>query len=84
MDLAIGICLGSSIQVLLFVTPLLVVVGWIIQKPLSLCFPLLDIAILFLSVFVVTQVIADGESNWLEGLMLLFGYLIIGITYAYV
>ncbi|KAI8909573.1 Sodium/calcium exchanger protein-domain-containing protein [Gorgonomyces haynaldii] len=82
MDLAIGVSLGSSMQISMFVTPLLVLIGWMIGQPLTLIFPIIDVAVLFISILVVNHTLADGESNWLEGLMLLVGYLIIAIAYA--
>ena len=68
-------------QISMFVTPLLVLVGWIIDQPLSLDFPVIDVAVLFITILVVNHTIADGESNWLEGFMLLVGYLVISTAY---
>ena len=70
LDLALGVALGSSLQIALFVTPSLVVVGWIINQPMSLCFPPFDAVVFFLSVLVVNGLVMDGESNYLEGGML--------------
>lgn len=63
MDLAIGVALGSSLQISIFVTPLLVIIGWIINQPLTLNFPIIDVAVLFISILVVNHTLADGESN---------------------
>ena len=71
MDLAICVALGSSLQIALLVTPLLVILGWIIDRPMSLCFAPFDTIVFFLSVLVVTGLIQDGDSNYLEGAMLL-------------
>jgi Ca2+:H+ antiporter len=81
MDLAIGIALGSSLQISVFVTPLLVVVGWVIGQPLGMDFPIFDIAVVFITILVVVNLINDGESNWLEGFMLLISYAVIGYGY---
>lgn len=70
MDLAIGVALGSSMQIALFVTPTLVLLGWIVQQPMSLSFDPFGAIVFFLSVIVVTGLISDGESNYLEGAML--------------
>jgi len=70
MDLAIGVALGSSMQIALFVTPTLVLLGWIVQQPMSLSFDPFGAIVFFLSVIVVTGLIQDGESNYLEGAML--------------
>ncbi|KAI8896719.1 Sodium/calcium exchanger protein-domain-containing protein [Globomyces pollinis-pini] len=81
MDLAIGVSLGSSLQISMFVTPVLVIAGWIFNVPLTLDFPIFDLAVLFVSINCVTHLINDGQSNWLEGLMLLLGYFIVAIGY---
>ncbi|KNE66787.1 calcium/proton exchanger [Allomyces macrogynus ATCC 38327] len=81
MELALGVAIGSSMQIALFVTPLLVVVGWIINQPMTLYFELFDTAVLFIAVLVVNYLIADGRSNWLEGVMLLATYLILAIAF---
>lgn len=69
MDLAICVALGSSLQVALLVTPLLVILGWLIDQPMSLCFAPFDTVVFFLSVLVMTGLISDGDSNYLEGAM---------------
>jgi Ca2+:H+ antiporter len=74
LDLALGVALGSSLQIALFVTPSLVVLGWIINQPMSLCFEPFDAVVFFLSVLVVNGLVSDGESNYLEGAMLVGTY----------
>ena len=69
MDLAICVALGSSLQVALLVTPLLVILGWVVDQPMSLCFAPFDTIVFFLSVLVMTGLISDGDSNYLEGAM---------------
>ncbi|KAI9188185.1 hypothetical protein H9P43_002576 [Blastocladiella emersonii ATCC 22665] len=81
MDLALGIAVGSSMQIALLVTPLMVVVGWIISQPMTLFFETFGTAMLFISVLVVNYIIQDGASNWLEGAMLLGAYAIIAVAY---
>lgn len=81
MDLAIGVAIGSSLQIALFVTPFMVLMGWAIDVPMSLYFSTFETAVLFLSVFITNIVILDGESNWLEGAMLLCTYLIIALAF---
>lgn len=83
MDLAIGVAVGSSLQIAIFVTPFMVLVGWIIDIAMSLYFSTFETAILFVSVFITNLVILDGESNWLEGAMLLSTYLIIALAFFY-
>jgi Ca2+:H+ antiporter len=69
MDLAINVAIGSSMQIALFVTPFLVILGWIIGKPMSLRFETFETVVFFLSVLVVNYLIQDGKSNYLEGAM---------------
>lgn len=83
MDLAIGVALGSSMQIALMVTPFLVIVGWIVNIDMSLVFSLFETVVVFASAFVVNQLINDGKSNWLEGAMLLGAYVIIAVAYWY-
>ncbi|ODQ63741.1 calcium/proton exchanger [Nadsonia fulvescens var. elongata DSM 6958] len=81
MDLAIGVAIGSSMQIALFLTPFLVVLGWIIDQPMSLEFSTFETAVLFVAVFITNYLILDGESNWLEGVMLLGTYTIIALAF---
>jgi len=81
MDLAIGVAVGSSVQIALLVTPLLVVLGWIVDKPMTLHFDLFETSIMFISVIVVNSLISDGKSNWFEGAMLCGIYIIIAISF---
>jgi len=81
MDLAIGVAIGSSQQIALFVLPLLVLVGWIINQPMTLYFHTFETAVLFICVIVVNALIQDGESNWLEGTLLCAVYVICAIAF---
>ncbi|RUS14108.1 calcium/proton exchanger [Endogone sp. FLAS-F59071] len=83
MDLAIGVAIGSSMQIALFVTPLTVIVGWGINVPMTLYFNVYETAVMFISVLIVNYLITDGKSNYLEGLMLLGVYLIVAISFFY-
>ncbi|KAF9520832.1 hypothetical protein BS47DRAFT_1370311 [Hydnum rufescens UP504] len=71
LDLSIGVAVGSSIQIALFVIPLLVILGWIMGKPLTLLFDPFECIVLFLAVLTVAFIINDGRSNWLEGMILM-------------
>ena len=79
MDLAIGVAIGSSIQIALFITPLVVIIGWIINQPMTLYFTLFETVSLFVSAFIINFLILDGRSNYLEGALLVATYVIIGI-----
>ncbi|GBL49837.1 Vacuolar calcium ion transporter [Candidozyma auris] len=83
MDLAIGVAVGSSLQIALFVTPFMVIIGWIVDVPMSLYFSTFETAVMFVSVFITNLVILDGESNWLEGAMLLSTYLVVALAFFY-
>jgi len=83
MDLAIGVAVGSSTQIALLVTPLMVIVGWIIHQPMTLLFNIFETGVLFVSVLIVNYLIQDGESNWLEGVMLISTYTIVAIAVFY-
>ena len=72
MDLAMGVAIGSSMQIALFVTPFLVILGWIMDKPMTLHCETVETVVFFLSVLVVTYVVQDGKSNYLEGCMVSF------------
>lgn len=83
MDLALGVAIGSSIQIALFLAPFLVIVGWIISQPLTLYFESLETVILFVSVFLVNYLIQDGATHWLEGVQLLALYAIVVLAFFY-
>jgi Ca2+:H+ antiporter len=61
----------------LFVTPLVTILGWCMGHPMSLYFTLFETICLFASVFVVNFLVLDGRSNYLEGTLLMAGYLLI-------
>jgi Ca2+:H+ antiporter len=81
MDLALGIAVGSSLQIALFVAPVLVFASYLFPHQLSLEFSLPEIAAVVLAAFVTNQIAGDGESNWLEGAQLLALYMIIGLLF---
>ena len=82
MDLAIGVAIGSSVQVALFVAPVLVFASYFLaEKPMDLVFSPLEVLAIVATLWITEQVISDGESNWLEGFQLLALYLIIGAMF---
>lgn len=81
MNLAMGVAIGSSIQISLFVTPFLVVLGWIMDRQMNLRFETFETVVFALSVLVVTYTVQDGKSNYLEGAMLMALYLIIAVAF---
>lgn len=74
MDLAIGVAIGSSLQIALFVTPFLVVLGWIMDRDMTLHFETFETVAFFLAALVVTLLIQDGKSNYLEGVLCLVSF----------
>jgi len=81
MDLAVTIAVGSGIQIALFVTPVLVFVSLAMGQPLDLHFTGMEIAAIIISLFVLNMVCEDGESHWMEGVMLLAVYVILGLAF---
>jgi Ca2+:H+ antiporter len=80
MDLSIGILLGSSIQIALFIAPVLVVLSTFIGPgQLNLTFPRSLIVVLFLTVILGAMIAGDGRSNWYKGVQLIIVYLIMGM-----
>jgi Ca2+:H+ antiporter len=82
MELAFQIAVGSALQIALFVAPVLVFVSHLPGFPqLDLVFGMLEVTAVTISVLIVGLVAYDGESNWLEGLMLLAVYVILAIAF---
>ncbi|THH02801.1 hypothetical protein EW026_g119 [Hermanssonia centrifuga] len=81
LTLSLGVAVGSSIQIALFVIPFIVTLGWIIGKPLTLLFDPFESVVLFLSVIVVNYTVADGKSNWLEGMILMCLYIMLAVIF---
>lgn len=76
MDVAVEIAVGSSLQIILFVAPLLIFLS-LLFTPMSIVFNSFELVSLIVSVLIVNRVASDGESNWLEGVQLLSVYFII-------
>jgi Ca2+:H+ antiporter len=83
MDLSVGIAIGSSLQIALFVAPVLVFLSSCFGRPMNLEFSLPEIFALVASVYILFQISGDGETNWIEGVQLLSVYLILGILFFY-
>jgi Ca2+:H+ antiporter len=84
MDLAIHIAVGSSIQIALFVTPVLVFASYAVAGgPMNMVFTVGEVLAVGLAVATMCLVAQDGESNWLEGALLLAVYLVLGIAFFY-
>jgi Ca2+:H+ antiporter len=82
MDLAVNIAVGSSVQIALFVAPVLVLASFVVgPAPMPLVFNGFELAAVILAVLIADRVTADGESNWFEGLQLLAVYVVVGLTF---
>lgn len=81
MDLSMGIALGSGLQVALFVSPILVLIGELIDRPLPMVFNTWELIALIAAVLLAVAISQDGESNWLEGAQLIAVYLILGTAF---
>jgi Ca2+:H+ antiporter len=81
MDLSMGIAIGSSIQIALFVAPVLALLSHALGAPMNLVFTPAEIAAMGISVYLVHQISGDGQSNWLEGIMLLLVYALLAILF---
>jgi Ca2+:H+ antiporter len=79
MDLSLNIAVGSSLQIALFVTPMLVFASYAFSRPMDLEFSLPEIVAIAVAIWI--QISGDGESNWLEGVQLLSVYVIMAILF---
>lgn len=86
--LAVGIAVGSSVQIALLVTPFSVLVGWLMNTTANVNMDLdlgpLNVTVMVLSVIIILAIVLDGRSNWLEGYMLCTAYVIVAILYFYI
>jgi Ca2+:H+ antiporter len=81
MDLAVSIAMGSSLLVALLVVPILVIVGQLIGQPMDLNFNLFEVIAVVIAVTFANLISLDGRSNWLEGMLLLSTYVILGAAF---
>jgi Ca2+:H+ antiporter len=83
MDLSVGIAIGSSLQIALFVAPVLIFLSYLFGRPMDLEFTMPEVFAVVASVYILFQISGDGETNWIEGIQLLSVYLILGILFFY-
>jgi Ca2+:H+ antiporter len=81
MDLSLGIASGSSLQMALFVTPVLLLASYAFGPAMTLEFSLPEVASIAFSIWIVGQISGDGESNWLEGVQLISVYVIVALLF---
>ncbi len=81
MDLTVAVSIGSTLQVVLFVAPLLVLVSLFFPTPLSLEFNVFGMFAATAAVLITSSISSDGQSNWLEGVLLLILYAVLGTAF---
>ena len=81
VDISIGIAVGSSLQIALFVAPVLVFASYLFGRPMDLEFTVPEVVAVVASVIIVEQISSDGESNWIEGLQLLSVYAVLAVLF---
>lgn len=78
---AVEIAVGSSLQIALFVAPVLIFVSHLFGKPMDIVFTVIELAAIGVSVFIAKSITQDGQTNWYEGFLLLAVYLILGVSF---
>jgi Ca2+:H+ antiporter len=81
MDLSLSVAVGSSMQIALFVAPVLVLAGWAFGQPMDLDFNPFELVAVAVSVLIANSISSDGRSNWLEGTLLLAAYTVLGLAF---
>lgn len=81
MDLSVSVAVGSSMQIALFVAPVLVIAGWFWGQPMDLNFNPFELVAVAVAVLIANSISSDGRSNWLEGTLLLATYAILGLAF---
>lgn len=81
MDLAVAVAMGSSLQIAMFVAPILVLVGQFMGQPMNLDFNPFEVLAVAIAVLITNSISTDGNSNWLEGALLLITYAVLGAAF---
>jgi len=84
LDLSIGIAAGSGTQVAIFVVPILVIAGIVLNRPFNLVFTIYELAVVFLAALILNFLAHDGKSNWFEGIMLTAVYIMIAVGFFFI
>jgi Ca2+:H+ antiporter len=84
LDLSIGIAAGSGTQVAIFVVPILVIAGIVVNRHFDLVFTIYELAVVFLSAIILNLIAHDGKSNWFEGIMLTAVYIIVAVGFFFI
>ena len=81
MDLSVSVAVGSSLQIALFVAPVLVLAGFVLGQPMDLDFNPFELVAVAVAVLIANSISSDGRSNWLEGTLLLAAYVVLGLAF---
>ncbi|MGI0489079.1 calcium/proton exchanger [Pantanalinema rosaneae CENA516] len=81
MDLSVSVAVGSSLQIALFVAPVLVIAGWLLGQPMDLNFNPFELVAVMVAVLITNSISSDGRSNWLEGILLLAAYIVLALAF---
>jgi Ca2+:H+ antiporter len=81
MDLSVSVAVGSSLQIALFVAPVLVIAGWFFGQPMNLDFNPFELVAVAVAVLIANSISSDGKSNWLEGTLLLATYTVLAFAF---
>ncbi len=81
MDLSLSVAVGSSMQIALFVAPVLILAGWVFGQPMDLDFNPFELVAVAVAVLIANTISSDGKSNWLEGVLLLATYTVLGLAF---
>lgn len=84
MDLALGVAVGSSTQIALFMVPFAVIIGWMLEIEMTLDFRVFDASVMLVTVLIAANVLQGGQSNWIQGVMLMATYTLIAIVIWYI
>jgi len=81
MEVTVEIAIGSTLQIAMFVAPILVLVSWSFTTFMPLVFPVTELIAMVLAVLLTISITSDGDTNWFEGAMLLAAYVIMGFGF---
>lgn len=81
MDLSVSVAVGSSLQIALFVAPVLVLAGFFFNQPMDLDFNPFELVAVVVAVLLANSVSSDGRSDWLEGSLLLAAYTVLALAF---
>ena len=84
LDLSIGIAAGSGTQVAIFVVPILVIAGIVVNRHFNLVFTIYELAVVFLAALILNLIAHDGKTNWFEGIMLTAVYIIVAVGFFFI